>query len=93
MKFDPRYGPQFDPSDGTIGKLQLVGRWCLCLNDSVWPANQGRHTYATKELAEESKALYQKMNCPERFPELAKLTVDPVWCYPGHFDVKGSRPV
>ncbi|MCK9434331.1 MAG: hypothetical protein M0R32_05795 [Candidatus Cloacimonetes bacterium] len=33
MIIDPKYGPQYDTKDGTIGKLQLVKRWVIGMPD------------------------------------------------------------
>lgn len=91
MIVDPRYGPQFDPRDGTVGDTKLVLRYALVHKRAepgpwVWPAQQGQYTYATEEEAAAQLAQVRSSNSTERFPELATLRVAAVWCWPGHFD-------
>ena len=87
MVIDPKYGPQFDPSDGTVGETKLVRRYALVGKDGLaWPARQGRYTHGTREAAAKCLAGTLRNNNPDSFPELKELRVAPVWCWPGHFD-------
>lgn len=89
MIIDPDYGPQFDPTDGTIGQTQLVRRWVIKrgpgLFDFFAPYRQGRYTYATKEECEAHAQLF--IDNPTNRRELVEgLFAEEWWCYPGHFD-------
>jgi hypothetical protein len=86
------YGPQFDPSDGTIGHLQLVKRWVLVSGPAglPWPAHQGRYTHATRKAAVKFFAAVTANNRPGVYPE--DLRVVPWWCYPVHHDPAGHYP-
>lgn len=87
MVIDPGYGPQFDPSDGTVGETKLVRRYALVGKDGLtWPALQGRYTHATREAAADRLAGVLKNNNLDSLPELKDLRVAPVWCWPRHLD-------
>ena len=83
------YGPQLDPTDGTIGKLQLVKRWVLVSgeHDEIWTHRQGRYTHATRKGAQLAVDEYVLGNPLDRVP--ADLRTIQMWCYPGHFDPCG----
>ncbi len=90
MIISPEYGPQFDRTDGTIGDLQLVKRWCIgdsAKDGQMWTPRQGRYTYESEEQADSAIKLYQKSNPPDRVP--STLVAVAWWCYPGHFDPCG----
>ena len=89
MIISREYGPQFDPSDGTLGKLQLVRRWGLCRAETglLWPAGQGRYTYADRPDAVKALEQVKTVNRADLYP--ADLTVMALWCYPGHYDPAG----
>ena len=81
MKVSLQYGPQFDPSDGTVGETQLVRRWGLVKDSGMlFPALQGRYSSATKE--EQEKRLKVLL---ENDPTIDLECVE-LWCWPGHFD-------
>lgn len=87
MKIDPKYGPQYDAGDGTIGKLQLVKRWAPATPDGwLWGPAWGHRMRATKEEAEAYLASVRKANSAAAYPVLATLSVAWFWCYPNHFD-------
>jgi hypothetical protein len=88
------YGPQFDPTDGTIGTLQCVKRWVLVKGDgNTFYPRQGRHTKATKDEAEALVKAAIRNNGPgtSGHPYVQGLHVEEWWCYPRHFDP--IRPV
>lgn len=89
MIISREYGPQFDPSDGTIGEHQLVKRWLLVEESGkLFRPQQGRYTYATEEEAGEVVKLFRDAN-PEgsKYHELtAGLRAIQWWCDPVHHD-------
>jgi hypothetical protein len=91
MKTSKEYGPQFDPADGTIGTLQLVKRWALTNPDDglVWPARRGQFTYGTVKEASAQLDAVKASNSKTHAPEVYRLLVRAVWCYPRHYDPCG----
>lgn len=91
MKISEKYGPQFDETDGTVGKTQLVKRWAVIKEDGfMFASQQGRNTRATKEEAERDLANIIANNPAELVP--FGLTVGALWCWPVHFDPVGTAP-
>ena len=94
MIISPEYGPQFDPKDGTTGKLQLVKRWVLAYPDKqfggwiLWRGRDGRDTKATKREADElAQAFVNENRGNGLVPE--GLQAREAWCYPSHHDFAG----
>jgi len=86
-------GPQFDPTDGTVGDIKLVKRWVIFKNSDglMWPARQGRYTFATEDEATKEKELVEKVNSADMIPR-GELGVAAKWCWPEHFDpVSGNQ--
>ena len=77
------YGPQFDPSDGTIGRIQLVRRWTLSINGDIWTPARGPFTYDTEERANEHLKLIRASRDEDA---LLNLAAYPYWCWPHNFD-------
>jgi hypothetical protein len=93
MIISKEYGPQFDPTDGTVGDIKLVKRWVIVKNSDgfMWPARQGRYTFATEDEAAKEKELVEKVNSADKIPE-GGLGVADRWCWPEHFDpVSGNQ--
>jgi hypothetical protein len=91
MIISETYGPQFDATDGTVGKTQLVKRWAVVKADGfMLGASQGRNTHATKEEADSYLAAVMANNSAETLKQYLPLTVAPFWCWPTHFDPVGS---
>jgi hypothetical protein len=90
MKISKEYGPQFDPTDGTVGKLQLVKRWVIVRRSDgqMWQARQGRYTYPSEAEAIARKDVIERNNSANLIPA-GGLGVEPRWCYPVHFDPVG----
>jgi len=86
MIISEEYGPQFDPSDGTIGELQLVKRWGIVFKgtDRLFTARQGRYLVATEEDAQTRIDQIVAANSPDRIG--GDLEPARFWCYPNHFD-------
>ena len=91
MIISKEYGPQFDPSDGTVGECQLVIRYVLVCDPSpplfsggmIHP-KQGRFTKATLEEALASIEEIKSNNPEDRIPK--NLRAARCWCWPNHFD-------
>ena len=76
---------QFDPTDGTIGNLQLVRRWFVCdASGGIFTARKGRHSHPSQEAAQDVTNAYTAGNSG-----LPGLKPRPFWCYPGHHDPVG----
>lgn len=85
MRISREYGPQFDPVDGTIGKLQLVKRWVVLHADgTLFDKRQGHYTYCDRSEAETRAQLFMGAN--KNNPKVQNLTVGQWWCYPVHSD-------
>ena len=79
---DRVFGPQFDPTDGTLGPLQLEKRWVLTTNHMVWPSAQAFFTYDTRGQAEDHLKILEdaEVSIP------LDLAVHAWWCWPdSHF--------
>lgn len=89
MIIHEKYGPQFDPADGTVGNTKLVKRYAI-LNENglMWPCAQGRHTKATREEAEAELKLFREANPEMR--EWNRVHVGALWCWPCHLDPVGG---
>jgi len=83
MIISEKYGPQFDPTDGTVGKTQLVKRWAVANSEGfMFGASQGRYTHAT-----EQEALKELSNIKANNLTIGdSLRVAQFWCWPIHFD-------
>ena len=86
MQTSNQYGPQFDPTDGTIGELQLEKRYVICLADgSMSYPHQGRFTSATRAEAQERLNMIKAAH-----PAVGSVDhVEAWWCYPRHHDPVG----
>jgi len=92
MIISDRYGPQYDHTDGTIGKLKLVIRWVIVNeNGDLVTARQGRFTHESKKDAENLIDAYWANNSEERVHQLfgKELYAEQWWCYPNHYDPIG----
>ncbi len=76
---DPQFGPQFDPSDGTVGHIQLVKRWGLTSLGLVWPNPKAVFMYDDQEEAEQHLELLKETR-PADIP--FDLQVVGWWCWP-----------
>ncbi len=89
MIIDPQWGPQFDPRDGTIGKIQLVKRWRLVRgNGACFDPQCGIYTWETEAQASARAEAFLREN-PEGSPNhhfVKGLHAEEWWCYPVHFD-------
>jgi len=86
MRIHPQYGPQFDSSDGTVGKTQLVKRWVI-VNEkdrNIFTPLQGIYTRETKSEAEAYAESIRNSNSVEKIG--GKIEVCAWWCWPFHFD-------
>lgn len=90
MKISEIYGPQYDPTDGTIGELQLVKRWVLVSGEDpeYWGTRQGRYTFETYKEAKQRAEVLIEANPNSKFVP-ADLRPCEYWCYPSHFDPLG----
>ncbi len=85
MIVHPRYGPQFDPLDGTIGTIRLVKRWVIVNADDLPLApRQGRYTYETQADAD-ARAVALILHNPNGTFK-GGLRTEQWWCFPEHFD-------
>lgn len=92
MIISDRYGPQYDHTDGTIGKVKLVKRWVIVNeNGDLVTARQGRCTYESEKGAKHMIDAYWANNSKERVQQLLgkELYAAQWWCYPNHFDPIG----
>jgi hypothetical protein len=92
MIISDKYGPQYDHTDGTIGKIQLAKRWVIVNeNGDLVTARQGRFTYQSQQEAESMIVAYWANNSKETvWRHLGKeLYAEAWWCYPNHFDPIG----
>ena len=87
MKFTTEYGPQLDPTDGTIGNLKLVKRYAIARDGMMCFAQQGRYTYATRKEAEVYLSQVQSANTIDIWDG---MEVKAFWCHPNHFDPVGG---
>ena len=92
MIVSDKYGPQFDPNDGTIGTLKLAKRWVIVNeNGDLVTARQGRFTYESRKDAENLIDAYWANNSKERVHQLLgkEMYAEQWWCYPNHYDPIG----
>ena len=92
MIISDRYGPQYDSSDGTIGKLQLVKRWVIVNEEGdLVTSRQGRCTHSSRVDAESMIQAIWDNNPKEKVHQLMgkELYAAQWWCYPNHFDPIG----
>jgi hypothetical protein len=80
MIIDPNYGPQFDPSDGTIGPHQLVRRWVIeDKPGNLFYRPWGEYTFATQDDCQTRIAEFQSN--PTNDPKLVEgLEAAEWWC-------------
>ncbi len=81
MQIDPLYGPQFDPTDGTLGRIQLLKRWVLVSGSCIWTPARGAFTYDKAETANRHASLLREI---EKAPP--DLRAEAYWCWPGTHD-------
>ncbi len=97
MRISEEYGPQFDPEDGTVGKLQLVKRWAIAYEKTkaLFHAREGQYMQESKETTQKEIAAFVRNSTQEKrrvTPESGKLVPLQWWCYPNHFDPVGPVP-
>jgi hypothetical protein len=88
VKHSEQYGPQFDPTDGTVGEIQLVKRWVVCQRADHMPAfpRQGRYTYDTQAEGDEIIHQMQAANSIKHHRWIWELETIEWWCWPTHLD-------
>lgn len=93
MIVSPRYGPQLDVTDGTIGELQLVRRFVITCGGEFFGTRQGRYTYATRDEAQSrADAIQNEPTNIARKLVPGYLQAAEWWCYPEHFDPVAPAP-
>jgi len=85
MIIHPTYGPQVDPTDGTIGETKLVKRWLILrLDGTKFHSSQGRYSYETQKDCQNDAETIINTNLDRE--DCKGLKATEFWCYPIHFD-------